>query len=93
MAVTLIGFFMRIEEIFEPVEVIALFRSGKLSPIRFRWRERVYRVKSVNGNWFVEEGTVRFHHFAVQCGGPDVYDLAYNSRAHDWKLEKVSLAG
>ncbi|HEY3296269.1 MAG TPA: hypothetical protein VGL38_12645 [bacterium] len=84
---------MRIEEIFESVEVIALFRSGKLSPLKFRWRDKVYRVDRVNGNWSVEEGTVRFHHFAVMCEGPDVYDLAYNAHMHDWKLEKVSLAG
>jgi len=84
---------MRIEEISESVEVIALFRAGKLSPLKFRWREKVYRVNRVNGHWAVEEGAVRFHHYAVMCEGPDVYDLAYNSRAHDWKLEKVSLAG
>lgn len=84
---------MRIEEIFEAVDVIAWFHGGKLSPLRFRWREKVYKIIRVNGNWDVDEGKVRFHHFAVQCDGPDVYDLAYNSRAHDWKLEKVSLAG
>ncbi len=84
---------MRIEEIAEPIEVIALFSAGKLSPIRFRWRSKVYKVLRVNGNWAVDEGAVRFHHFAVQCDGPDVYDIAYNSRAHDWTMEKVSLAG
>jgi len=84
---------MRIEEISEAVEVIAVFQSGKLSPIKFRWRERVYRVSRVNGNWMVEEGAVRFHHFAVQCDGPDVYDLVYNARNLNWKLEKVSLVG
>jgi hypothetical protein len=84
---------MRIEDISEAIEVIALFRAGRLSPIKFRWRDKVYRVNRINGNWMVEEGAVRFHHFAVMCDGPDVYDLAYNSRSFNWKLEKVSLVG
>ena len=87
-----IGGIMRIEEISEAVEVIAVFGSGKVSPHRFRWRGKVYRVKHVNGNWSVDEGSVRLFHFAVQCEGPDVYDLSYNSRTHDWKIEKISVA-
>jgi hypothetical protein len=84
---------MRIEEIGEAVEVIALFRSGQISPIKFRWRDRVYRVSRINGGWRTEEGVSRFHHFAVQSDGPDVFDLSYNERAHDWKVEKVSVGG
>ncbi|MDD5088709.1 MAG: hypothetical protein PHI18_07925 [bacterium] len=83
------------ETIQEPVEVIALFREGKLSPLRFRWRQRVYRVTRINGGWDTEEGATRYHHFAVmsESGGDDVFELSYNARAHHWRIEKVSLAG
>jgi len=84
---------MRLEDIHEPVEMIALFRLGKLLPLKFRWRERVYRVERINGNWTTDEGALRIHHFAVAADGPDIFDLSYNERAHSWKLEKVSLAG
>jgi hypothetical protein len=84
---------MRVEDIHEPVEVIALFRSGRLSPLKFRWRERVYKVIRIHGGWQTEEGAYRFHHFAVVSEGPDVYELSYNERAHDWQIEKVSLTG
>lgn len=84
---------MRLEEIHDPVEVIALFRRGKLSPLKFRWKERVFSVKCVNGGWNTSEGAVRFHHFAVMTEGPDVYELSYNERSQEWMLEKVSMAG
>ena len=43
------------EEIHEPVEVIALFRQGRVSPLKFRWRERIYRVNRINGNWHSDD--------------------------------------
>ncbi|RPH95074.1 hypothetical protein EHM69_05630 [candidate division KSB1 bacterium] len=84
---------MRVEEIGEAVEVIALFHSGRLSPLKFRWRENVYRVMRIQGGWTTDEGLTRYHHFAVVAEGPDVYELSYNERGHDWRIEKVSLVG
>ena len=84
---------MPTEEIGEAIEVIALFHLGKLAPIKFRWRERVYRVHRIHGGWTSEEGIARLHHYAVASDGPDVYELSYNERGHDWKIEKVSLSG
>jgi hypothetical protein len=85
------GTVMRVEEISEAIEVIALFHRGKLSPIKFRWRERVYKILCVNGHWTSEEGATRFHHFAVTSADADVFEIRYNDRRHDWTLEKVSL--
>jgi hypothetical protein len=83
---------MRIEEIDEPVEVIALFQTGKLSPLKFRWRDRVYRIQKINGGWNSDIGAVRMHHFAVMSDGPDVFELVYNERAHDWKINRISVS-
>jgi hypothetical protein len=83
---------MRVETIDEAIEVIALFRTGKLSPLKFRWRERVYKVSRVSGHWRTDEGRTRFHHFAVLAESPDVYELCYDERGQGWKLERVSLA-
>ena len=84
---------MRIEEIEEPIEVIALFRQGRLSPLKFRWRERVYRVMRVNGTWSRNEGRTRHFHFAVMSDSPDVYELAYDEYSHNWRIKKVSVEG
>jgi hypothetical protein len=84
---------MKIEEIREPVDVIALFRGRALLPLRFRWKQRTYSIRQVNGGWRTDEGASRFHHFAVMSEGPDVYELSYNERSQEWRIETVSLIG
>ena len=84
---------MKIEDICEPIEVIALFRSGAVHPLKFRWKDHVYKVLRLNGGWSTEEGSTRFHHFAVMSDGPDVFELAYNERDHHWTIERISLIG
>ena len=82
---------MLIEEIVEPIEVIALFRQGKLSPLKFRWREQVYRVTRINGTWHRNDGHNRLFHYAVMSDNTDVYELSYNEGSQSWRIEKVSL--
>jgi hypothetical protein len=82
---------MFLQEINEPVEVIALFRQGKLSPLKFRWRDQVYRVNRINGSWNRQEGRSRLFHFAVMSESTDVYELSYNETSLNWRIEKVSL--
>ncbi|MBU1636296.1 hypothetical protein KKC97_01350 [bacterium] len=82
---------MFIEEIVEPIEVIALFRQGKLSPLKFRWREQVYRVTRINGAWNRNEGQNRLFHYAVMSDNTDIYELSYNECSQSWRIEKVSL--
>ena len=84
---------MRVEEIRESVDVIALFRGRVLLPLKFRCKDRTYQVRHINGGWRTDEGASRFHHFAVMSEGPDVYELSYNERWQEWKIETVSLVG
>ena len=84
---------MRYEEIGDRLEVIALFRDGRIHPLKFRWRDRVYRVERVNGEWTSDEGQTRFLHYSVMTSGPDVYEIAYNSETHGWRLMRVCLVG
>jgi hypothetical protein len=84
---------MKTEDIREPIEVIALFRSGNLCPLKFRWKDHIYKVCRVNGNWSTDEGSAHYHHFAVMSDGPDVFELAYNEHDFNWTLERVSLIG
>lgn len=84
---------MRYEEIGDNVDVIALFSSGRLEPIKFRWKDRVYGIKRVNGEWMSDVGQTRFHHFSVMTSGPDVYEITYNTQSRDWCLSRVCLVG
>ncbi|MBZ0263506.1 hypothetical protein K8I28_02455 [bacterium] len=84
---------MTYENIGDRVDLIALFEKGKLEPLKFRWRDRVYRVQRVNGEWVSDEGQTRFYHYSVMTSGPDVYELMYNSSTRVWTLARVCLVG
>ena len=81
------------EEIFEQIEVIVLFRNGKIQPVKFKWNERIYLVSKVNGDWVSEEGVNRYFHYSVIVGGPDCFELCYDSRNMTWELARVCLEG
>ncbi|MBD3166119.1 hypothetical protein GF324_05955 [bacterium] len=84
---------MHYEEIGDKVEMIALFREGRLQPLKFRWRDRVYRIERVNGEWVTDEGRTRHDHFSVMTSGPDVYEVMYNRDSRVWTLSRVCLVG
>ena len=84
---------MRFENIDDPIEVIALFRGGKLRPIKFRWKDWVLKVERVNGGWVSDEGRARFYHYSVMCSGPDVYEISYNSEKFNWRIDRVCMEG
>jgi hypothetical protein len=84
---------MRYEDIGDKIEMIALFRDGRINPLKFRWRERVYSVKRVNGEWVSDEGETRMYHYSLMTTGPDVYEITYNSQTKGWMINRVCLVG
>ena len=84
---------MTYEDIGNKIDVIALFQGGRMNPLKFRWKERVYRVERVNGEWVSDEGQTRFFHFSVMTSGPDIYELTYNNQSRVWTLSRVCLVG
>jgi len=84
---------MRFEDIGEPIEVIALFRAGKMTPVKFRWNGRVYRIERVNGGWKSDQGRERISHFSVMSEGPDVYEISCSLENLTWKIDRVCLEG
>ncbi|MCP4726663.1 MAG: hypothetical protein GY863_16585 [bacterium] len=81
------------EDVYDPVEVISLFRHGKIQPLRFRWNERVYKVSKINGGWVSDEGINRIYHFSVLSEGPDCFELTFDSRNMAWELTRVCMEG
>jgi hypothetical protein len=84
---------MRYEEIGDKVDVIAMFTGGKIQPLKFRWKERVYRVERINGEWISDQGQTRFYHFSIMTTGPDVYEITFNIQNRVWILSRVCLVG
>jgi len=84
---------MRFEDIRDPIEVIVVFREGKMRPLKFRWRDRVYKVERINGGWVSDEGRNRLYHYSVMGEGPDVYEISYNPERFSWLIDRVCMEG
>jgi hypothetical protein len=82
-----------IEKIQEPIEVLVKFLEGKIQPMRFRWRGRVFTVSAVTGTWIKRVGEHRVHYFSVGTGTKDSYELSFEARTTRWTLENIYLEG
>jgi len=84
---------MSYEEIHDPIEVITFFERGRLHPLRFKWKGKVYKVARVNSFWSVQEGLTRQYHFSVTSSTPDCYELIFDTADFNWQLARVYLEG
>ena len=67
----------------ETIEVTARFDpEGKITPISFVWRGRVYPVESIGRSWEARDGL----HMLVMVPGNRAYHLIYNPQDKTWKL-------
>ncbi|RPH89744.1 MAG: hypothetical protein EHM72_19975 [Calditrichaeota bacterium] len=82
---------MTFETIDEPIEVITYFDKKQMKPIRFRWRDRAYRVAAINGIWYDIKGRNREYHFHVATRESGSFELIYDSGDFVWKLGRVCL--
>lgn len=82
---------MTLETINEPVEVITYFDKTQMRPLRFRWRERAYRIVAVNGVWHDQRGRTRIYHFHVATRESGSFELIYNTDDLLWKIGRICL--
>ncbi len=82
-----------IEKVQEAVEVLSKFEEGRIQPMRFRWRGRVFTVSEVTGSWVQRVGDHQEHFFSVGVGTQDYYELRYRPRLSKWTLENIYLEG
>ena len=83
---------MKIEEIGDPVAVLAVFAGGKIEPKRFKWNGRSYPVDQVNAHWIDRQTDGYRLHYSVQAGD-ETYYLHFASNEVQWWLDQVVLAG
>ncbi len=77
---------MKIEEIDEPIRVLADCAGGRMTPVRFRWSGRTYAVDTVNGRWIDRDGCAL--HYSVQAGD-ETYYLHFAGNDVQWWLDRV----
>ena len=79
---------MEAVKIDESIRVGVAFDNRRAIPTWFLWRNRYYRVKSVNFNWCSSTGVAKLHYYAV-TDGINTYELCFNSITLEWTLGKV----
>jgi len=77
----------RVQELGEPIEMIGHFAGGRVSPCRFRWKGRVYRVARVSSTWESRRGGIMNHHFVVRPSAGDVYEISFNTHTLGWTVD------
>ena len=80
-------YIMRVEEIGERVEVLAVCSGGGIKPLRFTWSGRAYEIQTVNARWTDRGGGSYSLHYSVQVG-EETYLLRFSGADVQWWLDK-----
>ena len=83
---------MNIEEIREPIRVVAAFAGGQAEPVSFQWGDRTYKVSALNARWTDRSGEGYSLHYSVQVG-EETYYLHFDSAQVQWWLDQVAVEG
>ncbi len=78
-----------IEQIDEPIEVLANFSGGKPLPLLFTWRKRRYqnfKVLSIRINY--EKNALRIY-FTIVMNKINYFELCFNSNNMQWQLVQI----
>jgi hypothetical protein len=79
---------MNIEQIGEPIQVLAAFSGGSAKPLRFRWKGRAYTVDALNAQWVDRQGDDQALHFSLQVGAETCH-IHFSSRQTQWWLDEI----
>ena len=74
-----------LNQINEPIEVMAKFSAGKLLPVKFFWSGREIMIKKINLVYTTWQGRTKFYFFAVS-DNTNYFKLQFNSENLTWTL-------
>lgn len=81
---------METVKIGETIQVLAVFKGGRLRPLRFQWQNRTYRIERINGSWIDRQLEQYDLLFSVQIGD-ETYCLRFASRDLRWWLDEMTV--
>ncbi|MCB2200858.1 hypothetical protein KQI63_15745 [bacterium] len=85
---------MRYEEIGDRIEVIAVFPvGGRLKPLKFKWKQRVYKIERVISSRKERTGQVDQQVYVVLGESGDVYEVGQFVDSNQWMLLRIGLDG
>ena len=62
----------------EPIDVIVHFDEKVMYPLRFKWREKVYKIKRELNRLIKTEGQFKKIHFSVMADSADIYEIVFD---------------
>jgi hypothetical protein len=72
----------------EIIEVVALFKGGKIYPQAFIWNNKEYRIKHITYNWQERRGGGIISYFSAACG-EGLYQISFNNTSLGWRINKI----
>jgi hypothetical protein len=84
---------MQLEEINEPISVIALYETGGVRPYRLKWRDRVYHVTVVLHRWRERVGHRHRFHLTINTNMATWMELTIDSEDLSWRLVRTGTEG
>lgn len=72
----------------EKIKVVSLFEAGKMRPVIFFWRNRVYKILRVVFSYSKNIGREKIFYFSVECCG-GMFELSFNREKFGWEIEKI----
>jgi len=82
-----------VEELNDPIDVVTVFRDGRMAPVKFRWSGRVYPITRVAYTWVTRQGAYPVHHFAVFTDDGQSWEILLNTQTMQWSVVKVQMDG
>ena len=83
---------MQVNGVCDKIKVGAVFEDGHIKPKWFYWGRQKHIVISVDHTWRSKEGETPLIFFSVNDGS-NVYEIRFNLKTAEWRLEKVYMEG
>jgi hypothetical protein len=83
---------MNLERLDDPVAVRVDFTGGRATPVLFRRRGHVYRIREVAARWEERRGPARILYFSCLDDSGDLYQLRFDGADFLWRLEFVQVS-
>ena len=83
---------MQVNEVCERIKVGVVFEGSSIIPKWFYWGRKKHDITGVEHTWRSKEGETSLIFFSV-TDGCNVYEIRFNLKTTEWRLEKVYMEG
>ena len=83
---------MNFEKLNEPIEAIVHFNGKTIYLLKFKWKNRAYKVVKTVHKWTEREGQIKKVHFKSLADNSDLFEIVFNCETFEWKIVNVQLA-